>query len=340
MPTPNPSRPNDPRKSSSAGLPVAKLLPPAGGGAPRRPTPKPPPPPDDSGFEVVDDTAPSQSSPTADSGFEVVDDEPPPTPRKKKSAVAAEDGDDAPRTKKWSRRDEDDEDVPRKKKKRRRRLEEQTPEEEEAERERHNAIVDWGVPLALMLFGFGMMMFASLSIGKKDTGMAAVSTGFMLISTLVFALVSIPITIVGLMAIGMLLGIEYGTPLSAIRNLAAICFIANGIMFLGSAFLSGLGGIIVYPIAGLVTFGLFMTLFRLDVWETWVSLIGLNLISKALSLVLFMILIGVASKAGKSGGFDKGNDPDDAPPGWNQKNQQWNQPPQGGQPRFDPGDDN
>ena len=73
-----------------------------------------------------------------------------------------------------------------------------------------------------------------------------------------------------------------------------------------------------------------MTLFRLDIWETWISLIGLNLISKVLQFILLLVLIGMASKAANRG--MKG-DPDDAP-GWNQKdNGGWNQP-RGGQPRF------
>lgn len=334
---PNTPLPNDGQRPPSSGsLPVAKRLPPLAPQTPPTTPRRPPAPPDDSGFEVVDDTASIQSAGTdAGADFEVVDDEP---PKKKKPAAAVEDDDDAPRPKKRSRRDDDD-DAPRPKKKKRRRDLTLTPEDEEAEQAKDNAIHEWGVPLSLMLFGLGMMMFAAFRMGKADAGVAALSTAAMFGFTFLYALVIIPVTIVALMVIGMMIGIEYGTPLSAIRNLAAICFISNGIMFLGSSFAGGMAGIIAIPIAGVVSFGLFMTLFRLDVWETWISLVGLNLMSKALQFLMLIVMAALAAKAARSGGgFDRGDDPD--PPAWNQKNQ-WNQPPQGGrQPQFEPDDDN
>lgn len=321
---PTPPNPNNPRRPAPReSLPVAKLLPavpPAP--AARRPAP---PPPADPGFEVVDDTVTVRSTKEtdADPGFEVVDD---PPPRKRKPAVVADgdEGDDAPRAKRPSKFRDDDDGEPRAKrrKKKRRRDIEHSPEDEEKERERENAIYEWGVPLSLMLFGLAMMLFAGFRIARSPGFDGAVTAGAMIGITFVYALIKVPLTIVALMVIGMMVGIEYGTVTSAIRNLAAITFMADGITWLGSSF--GLWGVLVYPFAGIVTFALFMTLFQLDTWETWISLFGLNFLSWALKFVLMIIIGLIILKTARSGGFD-----DDGPaggrPGWNQKDPKpWN----------------
>src|SRR5205823_11078916 len=131
-------------------------------------------------------------------------------PRKKARARVDDDEDEAaPRKKKWSR-DEDEDDEPKMKRKKRKGVV-VTEEDEEKERERENAIVDWGVRLSLMLFGFGMMMFAAFRMTTKGDAEVAVGTAAMMGITTVFALVSIPLTIAALMVIGMVVGIEYGT---------------------------------------------------------------------------------------------------------------------------------
>ena len=264
-------------------LPVAKKLP------PRAPKPAPPPAP-----------------PVEDLGYEVVDE---PPPRKKKRVVVDDDDDDRPHF----RDPYDDEPKSRKRKIRKKR--DIAMEDPEDDRDKHNAAVEWGLPLFLMFLGIVMMLAASI-IASRRGGEEAVGAALMFIVTLVFTIVAIPITIVALMVIGMMVGIDYGPVVNAIRSLAAIMTFVNGIYFMGDTV--GLFGSILAPLLGLLaTFALFMTLFSLDIWETWVSLFCLNVLAYVLKTVFFLVII-LALTRGKSINADPTGF-NDAPPKWNNK---------------------
>jgi len=146
-----------------------------------------------------------------------------------------------------------------------------------------------------MVFGLIMMLVAGFRMGRGPSVEGGVSATTMLGITFVFALVKIPLTIVGLMLVGMLIGIEYGTPLNAVRSLAAISLFTDGIAWLGSSF--GLWGMLFsYPLAYGAGLALFMILFRLDTWETWISMVGLAVLSFLLKFIVLFLVAVHASK--------------------------------------------
>jgi hypothetical protein len=252
--------------------------------------------------------------------YEVVEDEP---PRVKKAVAAA---DDEPPKEQRSRRS----DRPRKKRnKKKRRTADLTPEEQEAERERENALMDWSVPVFLCLLGLTMAIIGTVKAAGSLGAMVAVAV------VLGMTLVLVPVMIAALMFIGMLVGIEYGTLTSTVRNLSAIILMVQGVLFLGMGL--HLPCIIVYGITPLITFGMFMTLFRLDAWETWITVTMLDGMQTVFSMVFFLVILGVLMK-----GAEKVIENADPPPGRSLKNQrapgaprnQWN--PDGPPPRWNP----
>lgn len=331
---PTDSNPPPPKKP----IQVAKLLPPKAAGTPPKPKPKPKPAPpaDDGGFEVVDDDADTASTKSAatESGFDVVDDDPPPKPKKKKPKVVVEDDEPASG---WGG-DDDDDDRPRKKKKKRRRdIAEEGPD---TSRERDNQIMEWGIPAFLTLLGIVFTIVAAVLISAKNKEVgAAAGVGILLIASVIYTIITIPVTIVALMVIGGVMGIEYGTLTNAVRSLTAITVLINGIYFLGGAF--EFFGIFAAPaIASLVTFALFMSLFKLDPAETWISLMGLNIIAFVGNILFFVLVAMLAAKASSKLGNDADFDPG---PGFNDPAGKNFNPGGGGGGRnkrpFDPDDD-
>lgn len=290
MPTPASDSPSGGRK-----LPVARLLPPEPGPTPPA-KPKPPPPPTppvaDAGFEVIDDNAGFEviEDEPADAGFEVIDDDdaPPARPKPRKKPVVAVDDDE-----------DDDEDAPRTRRKKpgkkRSRKVTTSPDGEDDELQKQDAIASWGIPIFLAALGF---IFAVIGTVKAAGAAGAIVAAFIAIGTII---VVVPVTIVALMITGMLVGIEYGTLGSAIRNLAAIIMMVQGIIFLGLGF--GLPCFIIYLVTPLVTFGMFMTLFQLDVWETWITVVVLDAIQTGFSMLFFMVII-VALNAGAGSSYE------------------------------------
>lgn len=124
--------------------------------------------------------------------------------------------------------------------------------------------------------------------------------------------VTVPLTVVGLMVIGMGLGIEYGRLGPAVLKIAAITCVATGIMYLG-AWLK-LPGMIVFPVSCFVTFGLFMTQFDLDTWETNVSVGALNAMSFGAKVALVMFFLAATPKGDQAKDSD-GPVPSDTRPG-------------------------
>ena len=236
---------------------------------------------------VVGVTPASKS--TNNPGSEVVEEETPKV-RKKLAVVAVE---------------EDGEGVvdrPKKKKKRNR------PAFDEEENASANQAW-WIVPVSLIVVGLILSLIGSVGFASKSKDSAgAIGAGIMVAIALVQLLISIPITIVALIVGGKLFSIEYGSPMMAITNIAAI-----GSMMIGlDWFLSwaGLWPTAIFCITFIAGFSLFMTLFQLDSWEVWVSLFCIKAVTFASYLIVFVVIIAALVRGGK--GFDDFV-PDDRP---------------------------
>ena len=125
--------------------------------------------------------------------------------------------------------------------------------------------------------------------------------------------------IVALMVIGSMFGIEYGTFTNAVRSLAAMGFLIGG---LTDAFAwSKLPFFVYEPIIFLIGIGVFMALFRLDVWETIVTMFCLNVLSWVFQIVALLVIVAVLSKGVHKDDLDVGPKSKDrqgqrADPGW------------------------
>lgn len=271
---------------------------------PRRPDPDPKPM-----FEVVEDPPP----------FEVVEDDPPPVAKpapkltaKPVAKSSAKPPVKAVRAKPAREEDDRDEDEPREKPKKKKRKREvvQPVDESEADRERKLRNFEWVVPGVLLVIGLVLAFVGAVGASK-------LGAGFTMVVLAVSLVVSVPLTIAALMAIGMVMGIEYGRLGPAVLKIAAITCVATGIMYVG-AWLK-LPGMIVFPISCFVTFALFMTQFDLDTWETNVSVGALNGLTFLAKLVLIAAVLAVAQKGGGKEGLDGGDDggpvPSDTRPG-------------------------
>jgi hypothetical protein len=204
------------------------------------------------------------------------------------------------------RDDHRDEDRPRKKK-RRTGSAVGSPADDEA----GNAVADWVGPIFLMILGLALGIAGTVGLARQPDAMmnpALAATGMV-----VWQLITVPLTIIGLIVIGSLFGIEYGTFVHTIRNLAAMGFLVNGMM--AALDWAGLPFYMYQPLIFMVGLGLFMALFRLDVWEALVTMFGLNIMSFVFKIVAVMILFAMLAHAAKKGEFD------DGPPEWDRQGQ-------------------
>lgn len=313
---------------------------------------------DDPGYEVVDAPPPARLKPpaakaipaarilpakpirAADPGFEVIEE---PTPSKPKLVHDAETV-EVPRAKaktvrvraideeEEDDRDRDDEDDrPHKKTKKRRRGMAAAP----AEDKESSAVVEWAPPVFMMVIGLVLTVVGTWGMAKGPD--AAIAPMAAVTLRVLGELIAIPITIVALMVIGSMFGIEYGTFTHAVRSLAAMGFLISGLMDVLDW--SGLPFFVYQPIIFMIGLGLFMTLLRLDVWEALVTMFGLNLLSWLFQFLMLIVIIAMLSKGMGKDALDDGPkskdkqgqvddddfDPDDRP---------WDQ----GQP-FDPDDE-
>lgn len=307
---------------------------------------------DDDGFEVVDEEPPPRKKKPSrrseadnetrpvrsaaaetkvdNDGFEVVDDDEDDRPRKKKSSKYRDDedddrprsrrerdeDDDRPRAKSKRRRDDDeDDDRPRKKKstsrltkKDRERMRREDEEAKDAARD--NAIMEWGVPIFLMFLGTVMMVVAGTIFANRSEGL--INPPLLLGIAFVFTLLMIPFIIIALMVIGAVMGIEYGTLKNAVRSLAAISLMSWGIFFVSHLYFIGwaIGPIVSF----MVTLGLFMVFFNLDINEAMSTLGALNLIMWLADKLFWLVIIVAISRGAGGGGRDRNFDPDDDGP--------------------------
>lgn len=208
-------------------------------------------------------------------------DENPRRPTRKPRIVEDEEPEeDRQRARKRRDADEDEEpdDRPRRRKKKKSRSQ---PEET-------SSTSEWIIPS--VIGGVGLLMTVIGAVGAGGAGHAIVSVVIFLVAQVI----QIPVTIGALMVIGGVLGIEYGTLVGAIRGLGAVSLLTNGMMAIG-AWLD-VPFFVYQPVVFLIGFGVFMTLFHLDVWETWITMVALDLMTWVFLFVTMIVLMGMVKK--------------------------------------------
>lgn len=230
---------------------------------------------------------------------EVLDDEPAPKAPLRAKPVPAngsgtKEGDTTETRKRLRNRDDEDDDRPAKSKKKKKRAGSRTivPVDEDQE-SRDRALREFEFIWPLILLVAGMAMTFVGAFGASDGVSAFVTVAVMAVGLII----TIPLSIVVLMVIGLFLGIEYGRIGPAILKIAAISFVVNGVYFLGSW--ASLPFFVIFPIGCGVSFGLFMAQFDLDTWETNASVGSLNIMTFIANIVLIGFL--VVADAGKTG---------------------------------------
>ena len=158
--------------------------------------------------------------------------------------------------------------------------------------ETNNVLMEWGPAAFMILVGLILTCVGSYGIASRPE--FGISPVYMVVGRIIVELITIPITIVALIFIGSVFGIEYGTLFSAVRNLAAILFLVGGMMDLFDWL--RLPFFVTQPIVFLVAVGLLMTLFRLDMWETIVTVVGLNLLSWMFQFAAVFLVLIILSK--------------------------------------------
>lgn len=314
-----------PPKPPAKAIPTARRLPPKPAPAARlvqRPAADP-------GFEVVEGPSAAKSKARVVRDAETVE---APRPKAKTVRVRAVEDDEDDR----DRRDRDGEDDrPQKKKKRRKGAAVGAPREDKE----GSALAEWAPPVFMMVIGLILTVVGTWGLAKGPE--AAVAPMAAVAIRVVGELIAIPITIVALMVIGSVFGIEYGTFTHAVRSLAAMGFLVSGLMDVFDW--AGLPYFVYQPIIFAIGLGLFMTLLRLDVWEAIVTMFGLNLLSWVFQFVMLIVIVAVLSKGMHKDDLDDGPkfkdgqgqmgdedfDPGDRP---------WNQGGNRGRP-FDPDDE-
>jgi hypothetical protein len=245
----------------------------------------------DPGFEVVDEAAPVKPKARVIRDAETVE---VPRPKAKTVRVRAVEGEEDDR----DRRDRDDEDDrPRKKKRRKGAAVGAAREDKES-----SALAEWAPPLFMMVIGLVLTVVGTWGLAKGPD--AAVAPVAAVVLRVVGELIAIPITIVALMVIGSVFGIEYGTFTHAVRSLAAMGFLVSGLMDVLDW--AGLPFFVYQPVIFMIGLGLFMTLLRLDVWEAIVTMFGLNLLSWVFQFIMLIVIIAILSKGMDKDGFDDG----------------------------------
>ncbi len=263
----------------------------------------------DDGFEIFDDSddTPPKPKPTTRAPLPPAKRLPPPAPKKPKLMPIEEPGfeviDDTEVSEITEEYQEYD-DRGRRPRKKASRVSKKSREEmkradrEEREKQKEEVINEWTLPIFFMFFGLVLTLVSSAGYARKVPEAQLNVAGVMAL-TVIFTVFIIPVAIVALMVIGSLMGISYGTVTNAVRALAAITFMANGIYWLGN-WITLLGMFVTPLLALVVTFGLFMTLFDLDPQETMTSIGALNfLLFVANHLFLGVIVIIMVSSANR-----------------------------------------
>jgi hypothetical protein len=203
-------------------------------------------------------------------------------PRRKKAELA---DDDAPPP----------DDPPVRKKKRRKKDRTFILPDPDDERDKEKEKREWSIAGVLFGIGFALMIAGAVGVaGKKD--FEEIRTGALVFASLVSIAISIPVTILALIVGGSVLGIEYGTPVSAIRNIASIFMFMDGLDWVFTWAGAPLAGRIATLLIG---YGLLMNRFELDVWELWATVIAMKAVGFAVHVALAFALFAAVSKKDK-----------------------------------------
>ena len=239
----------------------------------------------------------------------------PKVPSKPKVAIVAdEEDDDNDRPAKKSARDDD---KPLKKRRlsaadRRRIREEKAAEEAE---ERAKALQEWVFPG--ILAGLGVLL-TIISAFYHSTASAdhAIGVGVMLVASAGYAVVMIPVTIMILMVVGKLCGIEYGSLGGAVRGLGGLLILLVGVYWTGALF--GWAGFFLTPvIASIITYVLFLKLFDLDTDEARTTSGVMNFLTWVGNIVFKVLILSQMGISASQHHNDYDTDPDfdGEPPG-------------------------
>ena len=250
-------------------------------------------------FEVVEE----------DVDFEVVEEEP------RKVFCAAPDEEPKPQK-------------PRKKKKKKGlSLADKLLEGQDEDQERRDAALrSYEYTMPAVLLGIGLLLSVVGAFGASK----GVSGLFTIVALTLFVLIYVPLAIAALMVVGTLMGINYGRLWPAILKMSAITFVANGIWLIGEWM--RIPAFFIFPISCFISFGLFMTQFDLDTWETNASAGALNVMTLVANMILISFLVAAEASTNNKG-TDK--DVEEAAPAETQSDK-----PNGAPPVMDADDDN
>ena len=207
-------------------------------------------------------------------------------PRRKKAELADDDAADPP-----------SDDSPVRKKKRRKRDRVIYGPDPLDERDKANEHREWTITGTLFCIGFALMLVGSAGVaGKKD--FQGIGTAQLVLGSMLSVAIAIPVTLAALIVGGSVLGIEYGTPVSAVRNIAAVFMFMDGLDWM--FWWAGM------PFAGriltlLIGYGLLMNRFDLDVWELWATVIAMKAVGFAVDAGLLLILFSASAKKDHAG---------------------------------------
>ncbi len=203
---------------------------------------------------------------------------------------------------------DDDDDRPRKKKGKKKGDRAKTGDEyadEVRERRLKEFEVIW--PTVFLLLGMGMAITSAIGAGGP--------TGVLSVLLMIGGLfVSVPISIVTLMVVGAVCGINYGRFGPAVLKIAAVTFVVNGIYFLAEwlkipPYFAG-------PVGCGAAFGMFKTMFDLDNGETNTSMGAINVVSFLLKWAIIVLVAVIVSKSGRDPDGDGGSGPSESRGGW------------------------
>ncbi|HEY2784442.1 MAG TPA: hypothetical protein VGJ05_05650 [Fimbriiglobus sp.] len=230
-------------------------------------------------YEVSGEALPSRKDAVRDMdvGDEVVA-----RPRRKKAELAGDGAaEEAPV----------DEPVRKRKRKKRRDIAVHNPNFDDI-RDKENERREWIITVSLFCAGFVLTIIGAIGVsGKKD--FADVKAVTLIVTCLLGVVISIPVVLVGLAVGGSIIGIEYGTPVSAFRNIAAITMFCDGLGWVG--LWVGMP-MLMQVFSMLVAFALFMSRFQLDVWELWASAIAVQAVLLGVNAAGLLVATGVLDK--------------------------------------------
>jgi hypothetical protein len=233
----------------------------------------------DPGYEVDENEPPVQKAKIVRARIDDSDEDPKPIKRKKIVAAIADDDDDS------ERRDEEPTKKKKKKSQKRIKFEDDT---------NSHSDLWWILPTCLIVVGLIMCVAGVTGFNaslKADKQSIPFVIGFVIGQLIAFMILSV----IGLFVGGMLMGIEYGTPLTFAINIAAIAAMILGLEWMVRWIIGDFWQLI-NLINSVAAVSMFMTLFKLDLWEVCVSLFSIKVINFLLSIAFLAFVFAAANK--------------------------------------------